>query len=223
MSSPTNRRILSSTCKHPDCLRSITSPYCLEPQPISLEQDAHPPFSPAFLEQQLHRANAARAISMSQSSPDTTLTNQQAFQRPPSPRHHPYMSSPFSLRNNPTIDTDAPVWTHTSNPAVNHEIDSLKIIWYTLKDVGTETGSESRLASNNELIFEHIRKRVAIIRIGAIKGWRAVPNSEVQQDFQALGIEAMAAAQLAIAPTSHSFRGSSSGRGRRRSNKTTKK
>lgn len=141
----------------------------------------------------------------------------------------PARMATFSLRNSPRVDDTAPVWTHTKNPAVNHELDSLKAIWYTLKDLGdtTEPNSQStrhvRLVDNNNLVFAHIRERASIIRIGAIKGWRAVPDSEVQQDFKNLNIEPMAAAQLAIAPTTHSFRGSSSGRGRRRSNKTTKK
>jgi len=146
------------------------------------------------------------------------------------PQELPNMSnSSFSLRQTPAIDTTAPVWTHTSNPAVNHELDSLKAIWYTLKDhtdteVGTSPPShQRRLSANNELVFDHIKKRVATIRIGAIKGWKAVPNSEVQKDFKALGMEDTAAAQLAIAPTQHSFRSNTSGRGRRRSNKSTKK
>lgn len=131
--------------------------------------------------------------------------------------------SPFSLRRNPTVDTSAPVWTHTSNPAVNHELDSLKAIWYTLKDVeAAQADSTSRYASNNELVFLHIIKRVATIRIGAIKGWKAVPDSEVQKDFQALGIEAMAAASLAIAPTSRSSKPGHTGQ-RRRSNKPKSK
>jgi len=141
----------------------------------------------------------------------------------------PNMSnSIFSLRQAPSLDTSVPVWTHTSNAAVNHELDSLKTIWYTLKDhTDTEVGTappahQRRLTANNDLVFEHIKKRVAVIRIGAIKGWKAVPQSEVQRDFISLGMEQTAAAQMAIAPTSHSFRGSPSGRGRRRSNKTKK-
>jgi len=141
----------------------------------------------------------------------------------------PNMSTTFSLRNSPRQDDTAPVWTHTKNPAVNHELDSLKAIWYTLKDLGDTreplnvSDRHTRLTDNNNLVFAHIKERASTIRIGAIKGWRAVPDSEVQKDFQNLNIDKMAAAQLAIAPTSHSFRGSSSGRGRRRSNKTTKK
>lgn len=174
------------------------------------------------------RQEAARALSeeIQQPSTDEDITLTERQPSPPPPPNNPTMSSAFSLRS-AAPDSDAPIWTHTSNTAVNHELDSLRIMWCTLKDLGDTVESNStsarhsRLVENNELVLRHIKARAATIRVGAIKGWRAVPNSEVHQDFRTLGADAATASHLASAPSSHAFRGHNSNKssGGRRSHK----
>jgi len=88
-----------------------------------------------------------------------------------------------------------PVWTHTRNAQVNHELDSLHVIYDTI----LQLDGTNHAAVKKEL-SEFIRKRSATVRIGAIKGWSAVPQSELAQDFAALGVKDETAAHLATMP-----------------------
>lgn len=101
----------------------------------------------------------------------------------------------------------------------NHEIDNLKDIWDILNDPDTAFTTTER----TQQIEERIRERCAVLQIGTKVGWRAVPGSEHQEALEQLGIPKAEAAKAAAESYNHSFRGSSSGRGRRRSNKTPKK
>ncbi|KAG0009701.1 hypothetical protein BGZ81_003231, partial [Podila clonocystis] len=107
--------------------------------------------------------------------------------------------------------TDHPVWTHIKNTAVNHELDSLRFIHDTIMDpTGSFTFEQRQVA-----IRDHIKKRAATIRIGGSKGWSAIPDSELQQDFKKLGLTDDAAA---AAVSRQSFRTSPSApRGYRKS------
>jgi len=125
-----------------------------------------------------------------------------------------------SLRAGNQTSSDAPIWTHTKDTKINHELDSLKAMWDTIRDTTPGyTGQQVK-----EDLEAHIRKRAATIRIGASLGFSKVPESELLKDFSALGLSPEAAQQaISAGPARHtrSFRGSSSrsaprGRGSRR-------
>lgn len=159
-----------------------------------------------------------------QDNNDTLITLDQTLVNPMSTAPS---NSGLSLRATPP--SDDPVWTHTKNPAVNHELDHLKTLWHTIKDTVPHTQGfthdecTQRLEENNLLMLNSIKKRVAVIQVGARVNWSAVPGSELQKCLQTLDVSPEVALTVSSNNYGHSFRSSKPSGGRKgRSNKTKK-
>jgi len=106
--------------------------------------------------------------------------------------------------------TNAPVWTHTKDVRVNHELDSLHDIFDTINDGSEGFTDQNKLAA----IREHIVKRVATLQIGSNLGYSKVPNSDLLQSFAALNVDQLPAQQIiSTGPQRQQTRSTTSGRG----------
>jgi adenosyl cobinamide kinase/adenosyl cobinamide phosphate guanylyltransferase len=102
------------------------------------------------------------------------------------------MARNLSLRPTNQPSTSDPVWTHTKNSHVNHELDALHALWDTAYDTTPGFTDQQKL----EAMTSFIRKRAATIRIGAQLGWSKVPESELLRDFRDLDVDGLAAQQI---------------------------
>ncbi|KAI1302805.1 hypothetical protein EDD11_005563, partial [Mortierella claussenii] len=84
-----------------------------------------------------------------------------------------------SLRPGNQPASNAPIWTHTKNVQVNHELDAWRKVWDTIHDPTNGFSTQDKL----QAVADFTKKRCATIRIGASLGWFKVPESELIKDF----------------------------------------